>query len=186
MSKTGGGFCRKWTMGSNIWWWKLPSYCYWSTCCLCCWNYSHLGYSSIRSSKAHGLLMSIVHEVDLRDGALNMHIASPSFFETGNFMDDLNRWVLSVSMKACFAFNASIQCFLIRPGNNLKDLPQGNRGKLILEAGQSLEKAKKVGTLFVWEGNDGRAAASVASQTQPRLSPTERQSRFCCGKRDTN
>jgi hypothetical protein len=44
-------------MGSNIWWWKLPSHCYWSTRCLCCWNYSHLGYSSIRSSKAHGLLM---------------------------------------------------------------------------------------------------------------------------------
>ena len=31
---------------------------------------------------------------------------------------------LSVSMKACFAFNVSIQCFLIRPGNHLKDLPQ--------------------------------------------------------------
>nr|ABK92539.1 unknown [Populus trichocarpa] len=27
-------------------------------------------------------------------------------------------------MKACFAFNASIQCFLIRPWNHLKDLPQ--------------------------------------------------------------
>jgi hypothetical protein len=32
--------------------------------------------------------------VDLREGALNMHITSPSFFETGNFMDDLNLWVV--------------------------------------------------------------------------------------------